>query len=302
MILDNRTILPVGSAIGTHDDHPELGRTIFLRLHPVAGECGPLFLRLRGKSSSEYMATGCPDIMTVTPPNKEGVDYGSQESFDNIKGIVARNMPVIEKEQGKKFPEAAAVVIIGAGNVSGHDIELVEGVRSKVTVITVGKAQGLINGDYYVDSDYVGGHYNELKGFDCSKTIAHLTVAVYPEMAKTGMFKDRTWFGGRWGRWGRDLDIPQYHDGTTSSFSALQFAGKVLKAKSIFMLGIQQSIYVGDKGMDFVYWDAGLWMQAGCWWLFRHGVKVWNCTPNTSVVAGVVMGSLSEAMGKNSIV
>ena len=205
------------------------------------------------------------------------------------------------KRQGYQFPVSDTVVMVGAGAVPDVDLLALRELKKEggATIVTLGRAQrDYVQGHYYCGEDPYIHHVANVSGCDNSETIAHLGLATYPEVRKAG-WKDVTWFGVRWGH---DLDIPRYYDGTSVGVAALQFAAKTLKAKKIILLGLEHSLSkVSDGTTSGVYYEAGIYIQAACWWISQHKIRIYNCSVPTTVLAGVILGDfrnvLKETLG-----
>ena len=284
MVYDNRNLKPPGSRLEETKKHGQI-----LYLFQVAADGGHAICQFDSYPPSPFtLGVGVVDIMRYGPPD----DYlvFNENLIARHKKNSGQNIARARSEQGHEFPPAPVVILIGGGNVPGADLEILYS-REGPPIITVSRAQRLISGDYYVGTESLPAHKENLKDCKFGSTVAHLDLACYPAIADLG-WERVTWYGVRFGG---ELDIPRYNDATGVSFTALQFAAKTLQAKKIILLGMEHPIQVANGTMDFAYFNAGIWLAAACWWLHKNGIEVWNCSVPTTVTTGVMLASLQDA-------
>lgn len=271
------------------------------------------------------VANGLVDILSVPPPKGVGVsvdEYARSLRGESDKPIppngyiiwdqkshtirhnnAKKNTHKARKRQGYKFRQSDTVIMVGAGAVPDIDLEALRNLKKEggATIVTLGRAQrDYVQGHYYCGEDPYECHVPNVSGCDNSQTIAHLGLATYPEVRKAG-WRDVTWFGVRWGH---NLDIPRYYDGTSVGVAALQFIAKKLKAKKIVLLGLEHSLTkVPDGSTSGIYYEAGIYIQAACWWISQHrkpkkpyNIRIYNCSVPTTVLAGVVLGDFRQVL------
>jgi hypothetical protein len=206
------------------------------------------------------------------------------EAYNPAIGILAKKNYEQNKDKIRSLHET--VILCGAGPSAERDVPMIEQNRQGVTVVTLSRTQRLIEGDYYVGLDPFPAHLDNLKGARVDKTIAVLATTVFPGVVAlpwkaigffTHMIHDN------------HKDIPKYFAGETVSFTALQFCINTLKSKKVILVGMENSD-------DMTYYWHGKQIEAGSWWAARHGVEVWNCTGEGSVLNGVIHGKLSEVL------
>ena len=309
-MLDNRTILPPGCQHAWTARHG-LGWVAYMWQVNQKTHAKCLFWRIpenfrlmKNKDGTVELAWSAPGVVFQVCPNVMIDPPKTWDKFNRkLESLLETNMKTNWSKAKKggqlDFKESETVVLVGAGNVSPGDLETLEKLRDNVCIVTFGRAQrDYIAGHYYMGMEPESWHMGNLPDKDqkdaYQQTIAHLDLSVYPEVAKMP-WRFSTWWGSRWGH---KLGIPMYHSGPNVTFCALQFAAKTLKAKRVFMLGIEHPLFVAasDQKMKFTYYEAKISIEAACWWLYRAGVDVWNCTSHTTVTNGVILGSLDQAL------
>ena len=110
--------------------------------------------------------------------------------------------------------------------------------------------------------------------------------ACHPDTTKH-QWKNKTWYTDSM----RRIDgIPAVCCTEGVITDALWFAVNHLKAKKVLMFGVEQPAIISNY-----FWE-GIFLQAHCFWYSLSGVEIWNCTPATSVIAGVMLGTMEEAL------
>ena len=115
---------------------------------------------------------------------------------------------------------------------------------------------------------------------------AHFLSIAHPDQVRRPW--DRISFG-RLGHMPGPSGMPVYHPHENVGCIALEYIFKVLKARKLIMVAMEHP----PRGNYFYH---GIEAQAMCWHASRHGVEVWNCTENTSVIAGVLLGDIQDAL------
>jgi hypothetical protein len=256
-----------------------------------------------------YLANGARVLPLSLPPEFHGkkMKYGVAVNF--IKNNPTNRMPLAWSDHknkdiavknhelhlpllrgcNTKFKRAKTVILCGAGNSLAESVVDVERYRNEpdTIVVTVSRAQELIEGDYWVGLEPVPHKVGGKK----SNTIAHLLSVVHHGIAQYD-WKRVTWGSNRF-LYGGD-NIPVYHPHETVSCMAFEFACKVLMAKKIILVGMDHPIQY--NGSSNYFWH-GIELQAMTWYAAHHinGINTWNCTPVSSVIAGVIIGGIDEA-------
>lgn len=217
-------------------------------------------------------------------PTREIYDPGYFQILDsNIMTnlLLFKSNPVYKRED--------TVILLGAGGITGEELKLVQ--QSGYPVVAVNNAINRIGPEgctYWVGSDPRGSLNEYLEGLELSSVRAFLYSGVQPGVAFRN-WKDIGWFGtistdGPNG-------LPLLFDSEGVICLAYQFITKILRARKVIMLGIQHPL----RGVGDYFW-IGIALQAFCYWYSAIGVETWNCTEDSTVVAGVVVGPLEEAL------
>ena len=183
----------------------------------------------------------------------------------------------------KEFSQSDTVVLVAPGKVAVEDIEHVQSL--KIPIVAISRAaDSFFLPDYAVVSDPYPRH-TQTQYCSAGGITAVLCTQVHPDISGL-KWKDKTWF----------THLPRRFDGIPHSCptegvvtDAVWFAINGLKAKKVIMLGVEQPA----TNVNY-YWE-GVFLQAHCFWYSKHDIEIWNCTPATSVVAGVKLGTLEEA-------
>jgi hypothetical protein len=290
MIIDNMTIPPPGSLL-EHSNKVEFGivLSVFQYHTKAKGKC----LRTRIPETKDARVQFIPNLMQIPASRNWNGSPDEKLEVQLLKNF-EKNEKVIKKSQKIDFFESEYVAIVGAGAVISDDLLILRNMRKQFTIITLGRAQrDYIDGDYYMGMDPYQWHMGNLSGAkNLNETVAYLSSDVWPEVA-TLNWNQVVWWGSRYGF---DLKIPMYHAGANVTFAALQFAAKTLKAKYIFLFGIEHPITINGGKMGLTYYEAKIHVEAACWWIGQYDILIFNCTPNTTVTNGVVLCSFPDAL------
>jgi hypothetical protein len=280
-MLDNRHLLPIGTVAAEIDGIPRIlvwgknGKNS-LRVLPVTA------MQLKWK---RYFSI--PDIVTCDP---ESCTVEESQYGDIVMESMATNHELnTALANHKQMPQLETVIIAAPGSVSEKDRLITAG--GSIPIIAIGSAiKTFEKPAYCVISDYTKYVKEPLQNIDLSETVGVLSTAVLPDVAKLP-WKAVTWY----------TSLPRQLDGIPYCFSsegvitdAVCFAVKQLGAKKIIFVGVEQPATVSNY-----FWE-GMLLQAHCFFYAKHGVKIWNCTPATSVLTGVILGSLEEACQSQS--
>ncbi len=280
-MLDNRHLLPIGTAYTEDGGNPR----VF-----IAGKNGDNALRLLPMTAMKLKwkyFVGVPDIVVCDP---DVAEIAKGQYSDKVAiGMTANHESNATLASHKEMPEAETVIIAAPGSVPDRDREIIVG--SSTPVIAVSSAvKTFRKPEYCVISDYSEGAMHHLRGADLTGTVGVLSTTVVPGVAHMP-WADVTWY----------TTLPRRAEGIPYCFAtegvitdAVWFAANQLKAKKIIMVGVEQPVTIPNY-----FWE-GMFLQAHCFFYGKHGVKIWNCTPATSVLAGVILGSLEEACQSQS--
>lgn len=193
--------------------------------------------------------------------------------LDNHK-VNKGKLRLVEHEQ------VDTVVLVGGGEVEADIMQY----RDRATFVTLSRNQKVIPGDYYVGLESIDLHYNNLRGVDASNTIAILSTICNWRVGEMG-WKEVVFYAPEFMQ---EDGMPFHLPRGNVSCLAMEFICRWLKPKKIIMVGMQHPVH------NFYYWH-GIELQSMCWFASRHNIEIWNCTYTTSVVCGLILGSLKEA-------
>ncbi|MHA2068159.1 MAG: hypothetical protein ACXABY_27675 [Candidatus Thorarchaeota archaeon] len=280
-ILDNRMVPPVGSLIKTKD-----GKHNLLLYVQEEGQLRKLAVCYAG-SKKQFSYHVMPDIAGDNYMLKEfestrvGIDPGFFKTMDSNMLV---NLNLFKKNP--EYPREDTVAIIGGGEIRKEEIDLL--VEKKIPMIAVNNGINQCEPKYWVGIDCRSNLLDYVRDRDVSKVRAFIYAGVHPSVGMM-KWKDVGWFTTLGSE--RKKGIPQQFDTEGVIGQALQFAYRGLKAKKIIMLGVQ---HPNKAGLEY-FW-IGLVIQAICFWYSRRGVVIWNCTEESTLVSGVVIGPLEAAL------
>lgn len=285
-MLDHRSLLPLGTALVKKDDLEEVGIAIYMRNKPDLRRVLPSI----GRQAGMNMVFVVPDITDAKHESKGQVDNIYDPHREEIRKANADTNVV--RAGRMDFPERDVVVLVGGSPfLTDEELEQVEKIRNKVIVVVIGKPVKEVRPDYCVISDALEDMHEYYGQQDLSNVTAFLNLCVHPLAAELA------WKGIGWYRNTtyntNGLHIPCYRSSETVATDAIQFVFKELKAKKLIMLGMSNSFRAGSRHPYF--WD-GIFTQAFCYFFSRSGKEIWNCTDGTSLLSGVILGSLDEAL------
>jgi len=302
-MIDNRFLLPVGafmkervseaggeSAIMAHTQDP---RFLFRQSAIMGTMMADWAARKRGKA----LGVGQAMIRDVAHAEPSGLppDRGySPRMIKSLERNHKKNLKVAKKAKPGKFKPHGTVVVLAPGRVSITDLKKIRKKQQagECVVITISRSIATYTwSDVHVHSDHGDGHHY-LKGLDLSDVPLYCSTRAHPGAARDYKWKSVSWFTHT-----RDegLGAPLHFGCESVAGDALQLAYKQFKAERVILLGFEAPLENDGKHMR--YW-SGVTIQSMCYWYARAGVKVWNCSRPTTILAGVVIGTLAEAFRK----
>lgn len=268
-MIDTREIFPVGTFIGKNNEER-------ISLYTYAnGEGGRIPATLALKRGCRQLV-GIPDITKDQPYDVMEELYSPQMLDKQDENHEINKLRVLSKEQ----PKADTVFIVAPGRVDNKTATAI--LQTDAPVVTVSRAN-----ERFPMSDYtVVSCWADVKKYNhVCHTTAVLSTNCSPSVAALN-WKDITWYTHK----------PKKIDGIPSCYptegvvtDALWFAIERLGAKKVVLCGVEQPVTSSNY-----FWE-GILLQAHCYWYSKSGIEIWNCTPATSVVAGVILGTLEEA-------
>jgi len=284
-MIDCRNVLPFGARMFTNDHGQEvIGLYAIAKGKWWALPAGIDFDNIPKGVDIDIAMT--PDFIANEPRETE---IACMERHPAYADAVENHIENFELFKAHDFETAENVIICGAGPSLRDDIEDIAMYREDFKVITVGRSQNNIRGDYYVGLEPL---YAYLNPEACRGTVAHLATTVNQGTARY------PWDAVTWGRFvGFDtgnVDTWLYHSHGNVSCMAFEFAVKALKSRKVILVGMDHphSLRGGMNG----YFLHGLELSAMAWWAARHGVMVYNCSRATTVLGGVILATIEEAV------
>lgn len=270
-MLDHRRLLPPGTLMAKIND------TQYILIYGVNGNTAR-FLPALSVNKKGTKVVGIADIAHELPGSMTHKEIYGPQMFPLREKHHKENTP---KAVHKDFPQVDTVGIVAPGRFNGK--ELFDLKENNIPIVAV---SSVINThfqyvDYAVISDTI----------KFNATAPHNITSVFCTYSHPGSsdqnWKDTTWY--------THMDdplpgIPQYYASEGVITDALWFAIKQLKAKKVIMLGVEQPI------TDSNYFWESIFLQTHCFWYSQAGIQIWNCTPVSSVIAGVMIGKLDEAI------
>lgn len=231
---------------------------------------------------------GIPDIAT-TVTDTVVIDESQYAGLGVTTNSDANHKANVGVAAHVSMPQTETVIIAAPGKIPKYDHSIIA--RGSFPVITIGSAiRQFEKPAYCVIADWSAGTVQYLDGVDLSETIGVLSTSVQPEVVRLG-WRETTWY----------TNLPRRADGLPYCYTtegvitdAVWFAVKQLGATRVILVGVEQPATIRNY-----FWE-GIFLQAHCFFYCKHGVKIWNCTPATSVLAGVILGSLEEACRSQS--
>jgi hypothetical protein len=274
-MIDNRFILPPGCKLGRNKDG-----SVVVFMWSV-NEAGDRF-DLSGYRSHGFRAVVCRDYISSAPK-----ESGTTPAWHRAKDLAFKNHEEnIAKHTPQLFLNHEKVLLCGGGPSVPAQLSEIEAARSMgYYVIVLSRAARHVSGDLFIGIEPNPGGLP--KDILMDKTPAHFLTTCNPDQI------DRPWRSVSFGRLGimpGPDDMPIYNPHETVSGIALEYICRVLRAKKIVMTGMEHP----PRGN---YYYHGIELQAMCWHASRHGVEVWNCSDNTTAVAGLILGTITEAIG-----
>jgi hypothetical protein len=271
-LLDHRKLFPAGTVLAKN----EKGTSLFI--YGKEGGKPRMLASLAMQTGKKHRFVGVPDI--AGDCGDRVVNYDNYHP-DHVKAQQANHDANKEFAVHKDFEQADTVAIAAPGRIPYQDIERVQ--KLNIPIVAVSRAaDSHFLPNYVVVSDYT---VHQPPFFNAEGITAVLCTHVHPSLRDCG-WKDVTWF----------THLPKKMDGIPYSpategviTDALWFAIKGLGAKKVIMLGVEQ------PATNTNYFWEGVFLQAHCFWYSKHDIEIWNCTPASSVVAGVKLGTLEEA-------
>jgi len=276
-MIDMRRLLPVGTTMVQYNGTETLciysredGKARVLAVDAI------LAARKEGRTNTKMVGVG--DIATKPLGNFVQTDTDNYNAgmFERKDANVEQNKPHL---QHKDMPQTDVAVILAPGTIP-DDLDCIH----KTTVIAVSSAINTHSEyvDYAVISDplpvFHPDHPEDIAAVLCAQCHPN---SFYPK------WRDVTWYSHALEKFD---GIPQCCSTEGVITDALWFAVKQLGAKKVILLGVEQPNIVRNY-----FWE-GVFLQAHCYWYSRDGVEIWNCTHASSVIAGVILGSLEEAL------
>lgn len=282
MIIDNRNLLPIGSFVMQNPDsgQPE----IFI--HTVDARLKNRYCALVAADIAKKKKVGFAIVRDVV----KAQPFGKRSGLAYPKNMLTRlgkchqaNTPRA-LECFKEYPEGSHLFLVGAGPIPKEDLTAVEQARGTYKIVTVGQAITQVLPDYHVMTDSTYPIY--LENMDLSSVDAYLATICNPQVSKMD-WKSIGWFTHE------TLDgVPLHFAGESVTMDALQFIFGRLKATKLIMLGMEHPVnHVHNQH----FW-AGLGVQAYCYWYSQHNREIWNCSRPTTVLGGVIIGSVADAI------
>ncbi len=286
-ILDNRSIPPVGSMVATKD-----GVSHLLMFGQIPGQLRRLAMSYAGTQEKPSGFNVMPDITKpdyLTKEMKISRDSIDPEFFKSIDNNLVTNLRAFRKNP--TYEREKTVALVAAGQVEEEDIAMLE--KAGVPIVAVNSAIKKCKPKYWVGIDSRSNLRDYVKDIDVSGVRAYLYAGVHPAVGLAN-WKDVGWFSTIGGLIREDQgppNIPMQFDSEGVIGQAIQFIYRELKAEKIILLGVQHPVW-----WDFAYFWIGIALQGICFWYSRAGVYIWNCTKESSIVSGVILGPLEAAL------
>lgn len=276
-ILDNRKLLPFGSLVATKGED-----SLILCYNHSPNR--PRMLAAASNQSEDSIYYVVPDVTRESVNIKDLIPGGFCYN-PNIKEALEANKKVNKQKpiDSYDYPREETVALLGGGPVLEEDIKLLE--KRNIPIVAVNGAIRVCTPKYWVGVDHGKALMDYFNGIDVSKIHSHMYFGIQPGVANLD-WKSFDWFNAA----GDDsLDgVVEYYGAEGVINHAIQFVYKKLGPKKIIMLGVQHTM--------FQYYWIGLVLQALCFWYSKAGVCVWNCTRDSSILAGVFVGPLEIAL------
>lgn len=274
MIVDNRNLPPLGTMTVRGEDG-----SIALAMWVDSGTArAPVYGH---KFGSEKVKCSILKDFTTDCFNDNAEAYLKYPYYDIAARNRAENIKMVSEP--KRFNKSKTVILCGGGPSAEDFKDAVNSKRSVATVISLSRTQKVIPGDYCVAIE--PNENDVFDGADFQNTHAHLMLSAHTETAK------KPWKEISWADYGffETEGVSRYHAHENATCIALEFAVKRLGAEKIVMIGMEHPIATN------YYWH-GIELQGMCWYAAQKGIEIWNCTPNTSVLAGVVLSTFDETL------
>jgi len=292
-MIDNRRLPPPGSSIAKSED----GREVVISYLTIPNKGRIMYGCLLQEEKTKVLSGEIPcqlafveDFFLFKPVveacSRMYEQHQLYPTFEYNRGI---NESRVSAEYN--FDPIDTVILCGAGPSLDADVVNEYRMHENTKVVTLGNAQGEVVGDYFVHLDAIDSQQRK-EFLSVQDSMAHLCVVSDPGMADLG-WKQKTWFTVD--HLPNKAGLVSYQPTENVTCAAIQFVCKFLQPSKIVMVGMDHPIIIGDSN---TYFWHGIDLQAYCYFACKHGVEVWNCTPTSSVICGVVVGSMKQAFAE----